>query len=96
MKILQILILFTIINVIIGITNARASQVDQKAELADSESKKAAEAGIKLAALKEQQKATEGEEQSSLQNGKAVANDAKVSQIMQETKNRLAQESARN
>eukprot|EP00942_MAST-04A_sp_MAST-4A-sp1_P006459 g6459.t1 len=75
---------------------ARALQVDQKAELADSESKKAAEAGIKLAALKEQQKATEGEEQSSLQNGKAVANDAKVSQIMQETKNRLAQESARN
>ena len=75
---------------------ARALQVDQKAELADSESKKAAEAGIKLAALKEQQKAAEGEEQSSLQNGKAVANDAKVSQIMQETKNRLAQESARN
>ena len=36
---------------------ARALQVDQKAELADSESKKAAEAGIKLAALKEQQKA---------------------------------------
>ena len=42
------------------------------------------------------QKAVENEEQSSLNNGKAMANDAKVSQIMQETKNRLAQESTKN
>merc|ERR1711907_876277 len=74
---------------------ARALQADQKADVADSESKKAAEAGSKLAALREQQKAVENEEQSALNNGKAMANDAKVSQIMQETKNKLAQESTR-
>merc|ERR1711871_1019061 len=74
---------------------ARALQVDQKADLADSESKKASEAGSKLAALREQQKTLESEEQSSLNNGKAMANDAKVSQILHETKNKLAQESTR-
>ena len=74
---------------------ARALQADQKADVADRESKKAAEAGSKLAALREQQKAVENEEQSALNNGKAMANDAKVSQIMQETKNKLAQESTR-
>ena len=72
-----------------------ALQVDQKADLADSESKKASEAGSKLAALREQQKTLESEEQSSLNNGKAMANDAKVSQILHETKNKLAQESTR-
>ena len=53
------------------------------------------EAGSKLAALREQQKTLESEEQSSLNNGKAMANDAKVSQILHETKNKLAQESTR-
>ena len=74
---------------------ARALQADQK-PMWPIVSKKAVGLESKLAALREQQKAVENEEQSALNNGKAMANDAKVSQIMQETgKNKLAQESTR-